>query len=171
MINENVEQAMNKQINAELYSAYLYQSMAAYFESEDLDGFSAWMKVQAMEETTHAQKFFDFINERGGRVKLTAIEAPKTDWNSPLEAFQDAYEHETKVTALIDDLVKTAREANDNASEIFLQWFVTEQVEEEASADEVVQKLKWVQDSPHAVYMLNQELGNRTFTSGADEGE
>ena len=171
MISKKVEKAFNSQINAEMYSAYLYLSMAAYFESENLNGFASWMKVQAQEEMTHAMKFYSFINERGGRVTLDAIEAPQKKWTSPLAAFEGAYKHEQKVTGLIDGLVETAKAEKDHASEIFLQWFVTEQVEEEASADEIVQKLKLMADAPGGLFMLDREMGQRTFTAGAAEEE
>jgi ferritin len=161
MLSKKMEQALNAQVNAELYSAYLYLSMAAYFESVNLSGMATWMRMQEKEETIHAMKFFDFISDRGGRVTLTAIEAPETDWKSPLAAFQAVAAHEQKVTGLINDLVKLAREENDPATEIFLQWFVTEQVEEEKSADEVVQAVKMIQDNPPAVLMLDRELGQR----------
>ncbi|MBS3734734.1 MAG: ferritin [Phycisphaerae bacterium] len=167
MISPKMQDAINEQINAETYSAYLYWSMAAYFESENLPGFARWMKVQAGEEMTHAGKFFDYVNERGGRVTLTAIEAPPTAWDSPLAAFQAAYEHETKVTAMINDLVDLARSENDHATESFLTWYVDEQVEEESSADDIVQKLTRVQDAPGGLFMLDRELGAR----GAGGGE
>ena len=129
MLNQEMEEQLNEQINAELYSAYLYQAMAAYFEDEDLDGFANWMDIQAQEELSHARKIYDFINERGGRVKLKAIEAPQNEWDSPLNAFEDAYAHEQKITKMIDDLVNLAIEENDHAANSFLQWFVDEQVE------------------------------------------
>lgn len=171
MIPKSIEEAFNKQINAEMYSAYLYLAMAADFEDKNLMGFSNWMKVQAQEEMSHAMKFYDFINERGGRVKLQAIEGPPTEWDSPLAAFEDAYAHEQKVTSLINGLVKIAKDENDNASDIFLQWFVTEQVEEEASADEIVQQLKLMKDAPGGMFMLDREMKQRAFTAPAAEGE
>ena len=170
MISEKIQQAFNDQINAETHSAYLYWSMVAYFESINLTGFASWMRCQAQEEMVHATKFFDFINERGGRVRLTAIEAPATEWDSPLAAFEAAYTHEQYITGRINDLVKLAREENDHAAEIFLQWFVTEQVEEEASADEVVQQLKLMAGAPGGLFMLDRELGPRVFTPPATEG-
>ncbi len=161
MISQKVQDAFNGQINAELYSAYLYLSMAAQFESMNLPGFGSWMTVQAREEVSHAMKLFAHVNERGGRVTLKAIETPPGEWPSPLAAFEDAYRHEQKVTALIHALVKLAAEADDDAAGIFLQWFVSEQVEEEASADEVVQKLKMIKDSPQGLLMLDRELARR----------
>ena len=164
MLSKEMESALNKQINAEMFSAYLYLSMAAYFESISLDGFAKWMEAQAMEEMAHAKKFYDFVSERGGRILLDAIEKPKTDWTSPLEAFEDASKHEQYVTSLINELVNLAIEEKDHASNNFLQWFVAEQVEEEASADSIVQKLKLVGDRGNAIFMMDRELGQRTFT-------
>jgi len=162
MIGEKMQAALNKQVNAELYSSYLYLSMAAYLESENLSGMAHWMRVQAKEEQTHAMKFFDFVVERGGRVTLSAIDAPETQWGSALAAFTAAYEHERKVTQMIDDLVKLAGSEGDTASAVFLQWFVAEQVEEEKNADEIVQKLRMIKDSPHGLLMLDRALGERS---------
>jgi ferritin len=131
MITEKMEDALNGQLNAELYSAYLYMSMNAYFKSVNLDGFANWMLCQAQEELEHSLKFYDFILSRGGRVALAQVDAPPTDWSSPLAVFEATLEHEQKVTGLINDLVELALDAHDHASNIFLQWFVSEQVEEE----------------------------------------
>jgi len=161
MLSKKMSEALNKQINAELYSSYLYLSMAAYFESANMGGMASWMRIQAEEEKAHAMKFFDFIVDRGGRVALEAIGAPETEWASPLAAFEGAYAHEQKVTGMIDKLVKLAKDEGDAATDIFLQWFVTEQVEEEKSADDVVQKLKMVKDTPHALLTMDRELGQR----------
>lgn len=159
-----MEKALNDQVNAELYSSYLYLSMAAYFNEVNLTGFARWMEVQALEELTHAMKFYRFINERGGRVVLAAIKNPKTAWSSPLEAFEDAFKHEQMVTGLINDLVDLAIAEKDHASNHFLQWFVAEQVEEEASANEIVQKIKLMGEAQGGLFMLDRELGQRTFT-------
>ena len=161
MISKKIDKAFNEQINAELFSAYLYVSMAAYFESENLLGCAGWMKVQAQEEVAHAMKFYAHVNDRGGRVILKAIDAPKTTWKSTLEAFEDAYKHEQKVTGLIMKLVKLAENEKDKAAEIFLQWFVTEQIEEESSVDYVVQLLKMVKEAPQGLIMLDRELAKR----------
>ena len=161
MINEKVQKAINEQINAELYSSYLYLSMASWFESIGYPGFANWMKVQAAEENEHAMKFFGFVIERGGRVLLKAIDAPETEWKSPLACFEAVLEHERKVTSLIDTLYQLARSEKDNASEIFLQWFVTEQVEEEANAEEIVQFLSKVKDAPQGMIMLDRHLAQR----------
>jgi len=161
VIKENIKDALNKQINAELYSAYLYLSMSAYFSSINLKGFASWMRVQAREEFGHAMKFFDYLQERGGRVKLTAIQEPPSDWEFPLQLFEQVYEHEQKVTAMIDELVNIAQSEKDHATNNFLQWFVAEQVEEESSADEIVQRLKLIKDTKSGLFMLDQKLGQR----------
>ena len=171
MLKPKIEAAFNAQLNAETYSAYLYWSMAAYFESKNLKGFANWMTVQAQEEMVHAMKFYAFINERSGRVTLTAIEAPATDWDSPQAVFEAVYAHEQKVTGLINDLVDLAAEKKDHAANAFLQWFVTEQVEEESSADEVLQKLKLMADAPGGIFMLDQQVGQRVFTPPPAEGQ
>jgi ferritin len=162
MLSKKMEKALNEQINAELYSAYLYLSMAAWFQSQNLPGFSAWMRVQTKEENGHAMKFFDFINERRGKVVLKAIEEPAKEWKSPLAAFEASFEHEQYITGRIDDLVSLAAAEKDHATVNFLQWFVKEQVEEESSVDAVVQKLKMAEKAPGAQLMLDQAMGQRT---------
>jgi ferritin len=171
MLNKKIQPALNQQLIAELYSSYLYLSMSAYFQSVNLPGFANWMRVQAQEELVHAMKFYDFINERGGRVMLQQIEAPPTEWSSPLDVFENAYKHEQKVTGLINDLVNLAAGERDHATNIFLQWFVTEQVEEEASADEVVQKLKLAGNGSAGLFMLDGQMGQRVFTPPAASAE
>ena len=163
MLKKKIEKAINAQINAEAFSAYLYYSMAAYMESLSLKGCSHWLHVQALEEITHVQRFFNYANDRGGRVALGAIEAPQLQWKSPLAAFEAAYKHEIKITGLINKLMDLALKEGDHATVSFLQWFVTEQVEEEASADEVVQKLKLVDKTEGGLFLLDQEMGKRTF--------
>ena len=170
MIGKKMEKALNEQINAELYSAYLYLSMVAYFESVNLTGFATWMRAQTQEEIVHAMKMYDFINERGGRVILKAIETPPSEWDSALAAFEAAYAHEQIVTGLINDLVNLAVEEKDHATNSFLQWFVNEQVEEETSADNVVKNLKMAQNAPGALFMIDRELGQRIFTPPAAQG-
>lgn len=165
MITEKIQNAFNKQINAELYAAYLYLSMSAYFETIDLPGFASWMRVQEQEERTHAMKIYDYIIFRGGEVALTAIETPQGKWKNPLDVMQATLAHEQQVTAMIDDLVFLAREEKDNASEIFLQWFVSEQVEEEDSVNRILAQLKMIKDAPQALFMLDRELGKRIFTA------
>lgn len=164
MLNDKMAKALNDQINAEAYSSYLYLSMAAYFESINLKGFANWMMVQAQEEDLHAMKFFDFVNERSGRVRLQAIKAPPHDWESPLAAFEAVYTHECHVTGLINKLVDLSLKLSDHATNNFLQWFVAEQVEEEASADAIVQQLKLIGTDGHGLFMIDRELANRVFT-------
>jgi len=171
MISKKIEDALNDQINAEMYSAYLYLSMVAYFESVNLAGFATWMRAQAQEEMVHAMKIYDFVNERGGRVLLKSIDAPTTEWDSPLAVFEAAYAHEQLVTGRINDLVDLAVAEKDHATNAFLQWFVNEQVEEETSADNVVQNLKMAQNAPGALFMIDRELGTRVFTTPADKGD
>jgi ferritin len=161
MIRENIQEAINKQINTELFSAYLYQSMGAYLDSENLGGMSAWMNMQAEEEVEHAMKFYNYLLKRGGRVKLYAIDEPQFEWNSPLEVFEASYEHEQYVTGRINDLVDLAAKEKDHATGVMLQWFVSEQVEEEATVDEIVDKIKMVSESRNGLYMLDRELGKR----------
>jgi len=162
MLSKKMEKALNEQINAELYSAYIYLSMAAWFESQNLQGFATWMKVQNREETGHAMKLFGFVIERRGRVTLAAIEEPAKEWKSPLAVFEGALEHEKYITGRIGDLVNQAIAEKDHATNAFLQWFVNEQVEEEAAADSIVQKLKMAEKSTGALLMLDHELGKRT---------
>ncbi len=170
MLKPKMQDALNKQMNEEFFSAYLYLQMSAWFQSVNLPGLSSWMRIQTQEEVVHAMKLYDFINGRGGSAELQAIAAPQAEWESPLAAFEAALTHEQHITGCIDKLMDEARANSDHASEIFLQWFVTEQVEEEASADEVVQKLKLVADAPGGVYLLDQELGARVFTPPAAAG-
>ena len=160
-LDKKLEAALNNQVNAELSSSYLYLSMAAYFESINLEGFAHWMRIQTQEETTHGTMFFDYINERNGRVLLTKIDAPQTKWDSPLAAFTAAYEHEKHISKLIKGLVNQARELEDDATDNFLQWFVAEQVEEETSAYRIVQQLKLIGDDRAALFLLDRELAQR----------
>lgn len=164
MIKKRIQDAFNKQINEETFSAYLYWSMSAWFESINLPGFANWMRCQAQEEMVHAMKFYHHILERGGTVKLTALAAPKTEWASPLEAFQEASKHEQHITACINKLVDLAAQQKDHAAQPMLQWFVAEQIEEEATADGVVQKLKMIGTAPGGMFMLDREMGARVFT-------
>src|ERR687895_1104294 len=161
MFGEAIQDAMNEQMKNEFYAAYQYLSMAAYCESENLPGFAHWMRTQAREETEHAMKFYDFILDRKGHVVLQAIDGPLVEFGSPLEVFERALEHEKKVTAMIHDLYGLAARENDYASQTFLQWFVTEQVEEEKNAGDVVETLKMVGDKSEALFLLDRELGQR----------
>jgi len=171
MLSKKMQDALNGQINAELYSAYLYASMSAHFESVNLRGFANWMRVQTQEEMMHAYKFYNYVNERGGRVVLQAIDAPPHEWDSPLAVFEAVHVHEQKVTGLINDLVNLAVSESDHATNNFLQWFVSEQIEEEASAHDVVQKLNLVGEESSGLFMLDREMGLRVFTPPATEGQ
>jgi ferritin len=164
MLSNKMEQAINQQINAEMYSSYLYLSMATYFESISLAGMSNWMRQQAQEEMFHAMKMFDFVCERGGRVTLMAIEEPPSEWSSVLDVFENVLAHEQKVTGLINNLVNHALDERDHATNIFLQWFVSEQVEEEDTAGSLVDKLKLIDNDANGLFMLDTELANRVFT-------
>ena len=171
MIGKKIQDAMNEQIKNELYSAYLYLSMAAYCESINLPGCAHWMRMQEQEERLHAFKFFDFIHERGGRVTLRAIDQPPSEFESLLGVFEKTLEHEQKVTAMINDLYALAIQEKDYASQIFLQWFITEQVEEEDSASQIVETLKMIGDKGHALLMLDRELGGRGAGESEEDGE
>ena len=161
MIGKPMQDAMNEQINKELFSSYLYLSMAAYFEENNLPGFANWMRLQADEERGHAMKFYDFILERGGRVLLKAIDAPKTEWASSLEVAEEVAAHEAKVTASIYALYELALKEKDYPAQVMLQWFITEQVEEEKNAAEIVANLKLIEARGTAVMMLDHRLAKR----------
>jgi ferritin len=161
MLTPKLHEALNKQINAELFSSYLYLSMAAYFEANNFKGMAHWMRAQAGEEHAHAMKIFEYINDRGNRVALAAIEAPKSEWKSPLEAFEDAYKHEQKITGMIGELFNLAAMEKDGASHDFLEWFCREQVEEEANASLIVAQLNMVGSNGPALLMLDAQLGQR----------
>ena len=161
MINKSMQDAMNDQINKELYSSYLYLSMAAYFEDKNLPGFSHWMRAQEAEEREHAMKFYDFILERGGKVLLKAIDAPKTEWTSTMEVAEEVAAHEAKVTASIYALYELALKEKDYPAQVMLQWFISEQVEEEKNAAEIVANLKLIEERGTAVLMLDHRLGKR----------
>jgi ferritin len=152
---------MNEQIKNELYSAYLYLSMSAYCESANLPGFAHWMRVQAQEEVGHAMKFYGFIHDRGGRVLLQAIDQPPVEFQSPLAVFEQTLVHEQKVTGMIHNLYALAVQEKDYASQVFLQWFVDEQVEEEKNATQLVELLKMVGDKGHALVMVDRQLAKR----------
>jgi ferritin len=164
MLSKKIEEAINKQINAEIYSAYLYGSMAAYFDANNLAGFSNWMRVQVQEELSHAVKFYEYLNDRGGRAILTPIDGPPTEWKSPQAVFQEVYKHEQNVTRLINELTDLATKEKDHMSKELLLWFIAEQVEEESSADKMVQDLKRVGSNGHGLLMLDREAAARVFT-------
>lgn len=161
MMSDRMEEALNKQINAEMEAFYSYLSMAAYFESENLLGFSTWMRNQADEELTHALKIYDFVHERDGRVVLHSLNAPRAEWAGPADAFRSALDHERQISEKIDKLVDLAIEESDHASHTFLQWFVSEQVEEVATVNAIVQKLKLIEGAPGGLFLVDQELGQR----------
>jgi ferritin len=162
-----MEKALDEQINAELYSAYFYLSMVSYFESISLSGFASWMKVQVQEELSHADKFMNYIHERGGKITFKEIESPKSNWKSPLEVFKATLKHEQYVTSLINNLVGIAISEKDYATQNFLQWYVSEQVEEESSVSQVVEQLKLVDKTNGGIFMLDRELAKRVFTPPA----
>ncbi|MCK5162066.1 MAG: ferritin [Desulfobacula sp.] len=167
MLSQKLQDAINYQINRELFSEYYYLSMASYFNSAGLSGFENFFLVQVEEERFHAMKMYNFVNEKGGRVYLQAIEAPKTQFESALEVFKLAYEHEKLVSKLINDLMDLAIKENDHAAKNHLNWFVEEQVEEEASMDTILNKLKLIGGEGHGLLMLDNELGQRVFTPPA----
>lgn len=169
MLSERIGKALDMQINAELYSAYLYLSMAAWSQAQGLDGFGNWFTIQAREELAHAMRFYGYVYERGGRVTMSVIAAPPTDWDSPLALFEETLKHERKVTGLINGLVDLARAESDHATENMLQWFVAEQVEEEGTADKIRQKVALVGTEGQGLYMVDAELAARVFTPPANE--
>ena len=163
MLSEKMEEALNEQINKEMYSAYLYMAMSAHSKHMGLDGFANWFMVQYQEEMTHAMKIYDYINEQGGQVKLRAIKEPPSEFESPLDMFEKTLEHEKFITKSINELMDLAIKENDHATQIFLHWFVTEQIEEEANDNEIIAKLKLVGDG-NGLFMLDKELAARIFT-------
>lgn len=168
MISKKMQDGFNKQLNAELYAAYLYFAIGAWFEEQNLQGLTAWMKSQAFEEVSHAMRFYVHILSRGGKVELMAIAKPEGKWSTPLEAFQAAYEHEVKVTKMINDLVDLANAEKDNAALIgILHWFVTEQIEEEDQTLKAVEKLKMIGESTQGLLMLDKEMGTRPLPATA----
>ena len=162
MLTERMNQALNDQVKWELYSGYLYLSMSAHLNHMGLSGFATWMRYQAQEELMHGMKFYDFLNERGGKVELQQVEAPQSSWNTALEIFEQALEHEQLVTKRINELVDVAIAERDHATNIFLQWFVTEQVEEEDNVGGIVNKLQLVGDGGEGLFMMDKELALRT---------
>jgi len=164
-------EALNKQINNEIYSAYLYLSMSAHSTFIRLKGFANWFMVQYQEEMVHAMKIYDYINAQGGQVELMAVAQPPTEFGSPLEMFEKTLEHEKFVTKCINDLVDLAIEEKDHASNIFLQWFVTEQIEEEANDNEIISKLKLVGKEGNGLFMIDKELAARVFAPPATSKE
>ncbi|HSF79640.1 MAG TPA: ferritin [Anaerolineales bacterium] len=162
MINTTVQEAINEQIKNELYSAYLYLAMSAHFEAANLPGFARWTRLQSDEEVAHAMKLFDYLNDRGGRVELHGIDKPPKTWRSTLAAAEQVLEHEQKVTGLIHKLYETALKENDYATQVMLQWFIDEQVEEEKNASQIVEQLKMIEDRGTAILYLDKQLGKRS---------
>ena len=167
MISEKMQNALNNQINEELFSAYLYYAMSAYFHDVNLNGFAQWMKAQATEEMAHVVRLYNHIINRDGRVEFMAIKEPQKEWESALAAFQAAYDHECYITRKIHDLVNIAGEEKDHAARTMLEWFVEEQVEEEATVKEIVDQLKLMGDSGSVMYMLDREMKQRPVTMPA----
>lgn len=169
MLSKKLEAALNAQINAEFWSAYLYLSMSAYFAADGKAGFANWFEIQFKEEQDHAMKFFKYVVERGGKVELKPIEEVTLEWESPLAAFKDTLKHEQIVTGLINDLVSLAKDEKDYATESFLKWFVDEQVEEESTAQGFIDALEMIKDNGFGIYTLDKELGGRSYTPIAAE--
>ncbi len=164
MLKKKMLKALNNQINAEFYSSYLYLSMESYFQSVSLSGFANWMRGQVQEELFHGMKLYDYVNERGGKVTLDTIAKPDSNWKTPLAAFEHILKHEQMVTSLINGLMDLAIAEQDHATKIFLQWFVSEQVEEEASVGEIVDKLRLIKTDSSGLFLLDTEMGKRVFT-------
>jgi ferritin len=169
MVAKEVQDALNEQIKHEFYAAYQYLGMMTYFEGKSLDGFASWMRHQAEEEVAHAMRLVDFLLDRGGEIELQAIERPKTGFTSPLEVMRAALAHEQTVTAMINDLYELAVAHNDYPAQVLLQWFISEQVEEEKSAGDIIDKLEFAADSPSAILVLDERLGQRKGGDGDEE--
>ena len=167
MISERLNQAINQQIKNELESYYLYLSMAAYFHSANLDGMGRWMRIQAHEEMVHAMKFLDHLLDRGGKVQLPDLKQHKTEWDSPLEAWQDAYKHEQFITSKINELMDLAREEKDYQVQPLLTWFIEEQIEEEATSGKVAEEMAMVSDTKQGLFFMDRELGQRAFPANS----
>ncbi len=161
-LNRKIEEALNQQIQSEFYSSYVYLSMSGYSDSQNLPGFSAWMRAQSEEERGHAMRLFDYVQNRGGRVRLASIAEPKAEFESPRVMFEEALCHEQSVTRTIHDLYRLAQEEKDYATEVELQWFVQEQVEEEKTIQDILAQLAMIGDHPAALVMLDHRLGGRT---------
>lgn len=170
MLNKRIEDALNAQINAEMWSAYLYLSMASYCHSIGRPGMASWFEVQFKEEQDHAKIFFNYVNSRNGRVTLKPIDAVPTEWDGVLNVFESTLEHEQKVTSLINDLYALTHEENDFATQSMLKWFIDEQIEEEETAQTIIDNLKMIKDNGYGIYMLDKELGARTYTQAAPLG-
>jgi ferritin len=167
MLTSKVEQGLNEQIHAEFFSFYLYLSVAGYFKTQHFDGFTHWMRVQAQEEFSHAMKLFDYVNERGGSVKLLPLDAPKSEWSSPADAVEAVLRHEQHISQRISGLVDLASSENDHATTVLLHWYVNEQVEEEATADTLFHQVKMLESSPQGLFMIDRELAGRPASTQA----
>lgn len=165
MLSKKMEKAFNDQINAEMFSSYLYLSMSAWFTNANLPGFAHWMTIQVQEENAHAMMMFNFVNERGGKISLKAIAQPEANWKDSIKVFEATLNHEQKVTKLINELLDVALQEKDHASANFLQWFVSEQVEEEANGTEILEQLKIVEGKGHGLLLLDRELKTRVFVN------
>ena len=161
MLKDNVVKAINQQIQKEFYSSYLYLAMGAQFDATNLPGFANWTKAQAREEWGHGMKLYNYLNDQGARVVLEAIEKPPTDFGNPTQVFEEILKHEQFVTASINKLYDLALQEKDYASQIMLQWFITEQIEEEKSATEILEQLKMTANKPHLLFMMDGKLGER----------
>ena len=168
MLSDRMQETLNRQINREFFSAYSYLALTAYFEDLNLKGFAHWMKTQYEEELIHANKAFDFVNNRDGRVILARLEAPQVTWSSPVEAFGFALETEQANSNQIYEVVETAMEERDHATHTFMQWFVSEQTEEEALVNDMLQRLRLVGDSNTGLFLIDHELGLRVPAPSAD---
>lgn len=168
MISQKMVDALNGQVNKEMFSSYLYLSMSAYFDSKNLSGMSQWMKLQAQEEYEHGMKFYDFILRVGGDVKLGAIDAPQTEWDSPLQIFEDSLDHERFISKSIHELMDLAISESDHPTKSFLQWFVDEQVEEEDTVQQIVESFKMIGESKGGLFMFDRELGSRAASAPAE---
>lgn len=166
MLKDSVENALNAQIKHEFYSAHVYLSMCAWFEDQGLPGFATWMRMQYQEELAHGLKIFDFVNDREGKVVIDGIDAPPTSWGSPLEVFEAAHANEQAVTETIHNLYELAEQENDRATKVMLQWFVSEQVEEEAATKQAVDRLRLAGSDGSALLMLDEQFGARTGEEG-----
>jgi len=161
MLSKKLQDALNQQINHELYSSYLYLAMSAHFESVNLPGFARWMKVQSEEENEHGMKFFHYVYERGGKVVLEAIAKPPADYKTPIDVMKKVLEHEKKVTGTIEALYELALKEKDYAAQVMLHWFIKEQVEEEKNATDIIEMLKTIGDAPAGLAMLDSRVGAR----------
>ena len=163
-MKKKMENALNKQVNAEMYSSYLYLAMESYFQSISLSGFAKWMRGQVQEEMFHGMKIYDYVHERGGRMEFEAIAKPQTQWDSPLAAFEHILAHEEGVTELINNLIDVSLDVRDHAAKAFLDWFIIEQVEEEATVGGIVDRLRLIGDDSSGLFLLDSELAKRVFT-------